>query len=107
MEVLPAPLENHECFVTFVFEGHDRRKHRGRQQEKTKPGTEFRLGVRNGQMFVDDEPFELHPSSAQFGWDHFLKVTGDQQEHWFGYPEGPIHDVTGFSPIDEMLYGFV
>jgi hypothetical protein len=51
--------ENHECFVSLVFERHDwsnKSKKRGVRQQQQE-GTEFRLGVRNGQMFVDDQPF--------------------------------------------------
>jgi hypothetical protein len=101
--------ENHECFVSLVFERHDwsnKSKKRGVRQQQQE-GTEFRLGVRNGQMFVDDQPFKLHPSSAQLGYDHFFEVTGDQMEHQYGFPQGPIYDILGGTETDEMLGGFV
>jgi hypothetical protein len=62
-----SPRQWMTCFVTFVFERHDQQKHK-KHKVQQQQGTDFRLGGRNGQMFVDDQPFRLH----RHGSDHFL-----------------------------------
>jgi hypothetical protein len=97
-ETLPPALVDHERFVTFVFVS----------PLFTEKVIEFRLGVRNGQVFADDKPLGLHCSSAQNAWDHFFEVSARGGSHWFNdVPEGRMNVVLGYDPTDKMLLGFI